>query len=149
MAVLDMRACPWGNNLETPSGGGVDPVTGAVANGTGSGVRDNVRFDPFVVGSTYAPFSEPTQREPGRPANGGAPPTGTPATDDSQGAIELAQYEGAVTIQVGGDQRFVRRLEPEVVSGLSAAGRSLSGNTSGVLMNWNDRPALDNEPGKA
>ena len=148
-AVLDMRNGTWGNNLQAPSGGGVDPVTGAVANGTGSGVLNNVRFDPYRIASSYEPFSEPTQREPGRPANGGAPPTGTPGTDDSQGSIELAQYEGAVTIQVGGEQRFVRRLEPEVVSGMSEQGRQLSGQTSGVLMNWNDRPSRESNPGKA
>jgi hypothetical protein len=49
----------WGDN-SGPSGGVADPVTGAIANGSGDAVSANVRFDPWTGKSTPASTSSAT-----------------------------------------------------------------------------------------
>ena len=44
--IIDMRDCNWGD-FSGPSGGAVDPVSGAIANGAGSKVSSYIRFAPY------------------------------------------------------------------------------------------------------
>jgi len=57
--VLDATDNYWGGS--GPSGGVADPVTGKLANGTGSGVSANVLFDPWTGMSTECVVTEPGQ----------------------------------------------------------------------------------------
>jgi parallel beta-helix repeat protein len=43
----------WWGDASGPSGGVADPITGAVANGTGVAVSENVRFDPWLMAYQY------------------------------------------------------------------------------------------------
>jgi parallel beta-helix repeat protein len=96
-AILDATNNWWGD-ASGPGGGAVDPVTGAVANGSGDVVSSNVHYDPWLIAppgptDTEGPLTSDIEAVP-NPAQVGSFIFISAVIDDSNtGASNIASAE--------------------------------------------------------
>jgi hypothetical protein len=89
-SMFDATDNSWGVD-SGPSGGAADPVTGRVANGTGSKVSANVRFDPWTGMSTSV-VTEPDVGQGGVVTNPDAGASLTIDTASGTTDVTIAEY---------------------------------------------------------
>lgn len=89
-SMFDATDNSWGVD-SGPSGGAADPVTGRVANGTGSRVSANVRFDPWTGMSTSV-VTEPDVGQGGVVTNPDAGASLTIDTASGTTDVTIAEY---------------------------------------------------------